>query len=82
MRQHNDQQKLSSTRNRNSNGVYIDSQGNSIPLSPVSSNTSSSSDNIEHQQKPVSLSPSGRLQLIYELLDKCSSFIASFSRLM
>lgn len=58
MRQHSDQ-KSSSTRVRNSNGLYIDSQGNSIPLSPVSSsNSSSSSDHVEHL-KPVSMTPSG-----------------------
>lgn len=61
MRQHSDQ-KSSSTRVRNSNGLYIDSQGNSIPLSPVSSSnstSSSSSDNVEHH-KPVPMTPSGK----------------------
>ncbi|CAG9798917.1 unnamed protein product [Chironomus riparius] len=57
MRQHSDQ-KTSTTRVRNSNGLFIDSQGNSIPLSPVSSsNSSSSSDNVEHH-KPVSMTTS------------------------
>jgi len=62
MRQHSDQ-KTSTTRVRNSNGLFIDSQGNSIPLSPVSSsNSSSSSDNVEHH-KPVSMTSSGELFL-------------------
>jgi hypothetical protein len=58
MRQHAEQ-RTQSSRVRNSNGLIIDSQGNSIPLSPVSSNTSSGSDNME-QHKPVPMTPSGR----------------------
>ncbi|CRK93575.1 CLUMA_CG007108, isoform A [Clunio marinus] len=56
MRQHTEQ-RTPSSRIRNSNALIIDSQGNSIPLSPVSSNTSSGSDNVE-QHKPVPMTPS------------------------
>lgn len=63
MRQQNEQ-KASSRSIRNLNGLIIDSQGNSIPLSPVSSNTSSSSsDNVVDHQKPVPMTPSGMLRL-------------------
>lgn len=64
MRQQHSDQKTSTTssRVRNSSGLYIDSQGNSIPLSPVSSSNSSSSnssssDNVE-LHKPVPMTPS------------------------
>lgn len=61
MRQQSEQ-RTQSSRVRNSNGLIIDSQGNSIPLSPVSSNTSSgSSDNME-QHKPVPMTPSGEFK--------------------
>jgi hypothetical protein len=59
MRQHPEQQRTQSSRVRNSNGLIIDSQGNSIPLSPVSSNTSSGSDTMEQPHKPVPMTPSG-----------------------
>lgn len=57
MRQHTEQ-RTPSSRVRNGNGLIIDSQGNSIPLSPVSSNTSSGSDNMD-QHKTVPMTPSG-----------------------
>lgn len=60
MRQHPEQQRTQATRVRNSNGLIIDSQGNSIPLSPVSSNTSGS-DTMEQPHKPVPMTPSGEL---------------------
>jgi hypothetical protein len=69
MRQHPEQQRTQSSRVRNSNGLIIDSQGNSIPLSPVSSNTSSGSDTMEQQQhKPVPMTPSGKVFLIFHSL--------------
>ncbi|KAG5676013.1 hypothetical protein PVAND_005868 [Polypedilum vanderplanki] len=62
MRQHSDQKTSTSSRVRNTNGgLYIDSQGNSIPLSPVSSSNSSSSgssDNVVEHHKPVPMTPS------------------------
>lgn len=60
MRQQNEQ-KATSRSIRNLSGLIIDSQGNSIPLSPVSSNTSSSSsDNVvEEHHKPTPMTPSG-----------------------
>lgn len=57
MRQHTEQ-RTPSSRIRNGNGLIIDSQGNSIPLSPVSSNTSSGSDNMD-QHKTAPMTPSG-----------------------
>lgn len=66
MRQHTEQ-RTQSSRVRNSNGLIIDSQGNSIPLSPVSSNTSSGSDNMEHN-KPVPMTPSGEFQNLIPLI--------------
>jgi hypothetical protein len=62
MRQHPEQQRTQSSRVRNSNGLIIDSQGNSIPLSPVSSNTSSGSDTMEQPHKPVPMTPSGEFK--------------------
>lgn len=59
MRQQNEQ-KATSRSIRNLSGLIIDSQGNSIPLSPVSSNTSSSSsDNVVEHHKPTPMTPSG-----------------------
>lgn len=66
MRQHTEQ-RTQSSRVRNSNGLIMDSQGNSIPLSPVSSNTSSGSDTME-QHKPVPMTPSGELRLRQQLI--------------
>lgn len=68
MRQHTEQ-RTQSSRIRNSNGLIIDSQGNSIPLSPVSSNTSSGSENME-QHKPAPMTPSGKpcLPIIHRLI--------------
>lgn len=60
MRQHTEQ-RTQSSRIRGSNGLIIDSQGNSIPLSPVSSNTSSNGDNME-QHKPIPMTPSGEFR--------------------
>jgi hypothetical protein len=67
MRQHSDQKTSTSSRVRNSSGLYIDSQGNSIPLSPVSSSSSGSSDNVVEHHKPSPMTPSGKIdsKLIY-----------------
>lgn len=57
---HFNDQKNSSSRSRNSSSsLYIDSQGNSIPLSPIS-NTSSISDNHSENNKTTALSPAGK----------------------
>jgi hypothetical protein len=52
------QLKSSGTSRVRSTAIYTDSQGNNIPLSPVSSNTSTSSDEIDHR-KNSPMSPSG-----------------------
>ncbi|CAO1363011.1 unnamed protein product [Diamesa tonsa] len=59
IRQHPEQQQRTTSTRVSRNGLIIDSQGNNIPLSPVSSNTSSStsSDNMEsHKVTPMTTS--------------------------
>lgn len=59
IRQHPEQQQRTTSTRVTRNGLIIDSQGNNIPLSPVSSNTSSStsSDNMEsHKVTPMTTS--------------------------
>lgn len=59
IRQRPEQQQRTTSTRVTRNGLIIDSQGNNIPLSPVSSNTSSStsSDNMEsHKVTPMTTS--------------------------
>lgn len=68
IRQHPEQQQRTTSTRVTRNGLIIDSQGNNIPLSPVSSNTSSStsSDNME-SHKVTPMTTSGEFIIILQI---------------